>query len=85
MFFSFDKKTGAIKWAFATDGYNTNHLRFFKADDTYRDDIGRILKSPAHFIAAEYAMGGIFSTPAIAGDVIVVTTSEGIVYGLKRK
>lgn len=83
--YAVDQKTGAIKWTFATDGYNTNHLRYFKADDTYRDDIAKILKSPAHFIAAEYSMGGIFSTPAIAGDIMVVTTSEGIVYGLKRK
>jgi eukaryotic-like serine/threonine-protein kinase len=83
--YAVDKKTGSIKWSFATDGYNANHLKYFKPDDTYRDDIGSILKSPAHFIAAEYAMGGIFSTPAISGDVMVVTTAEGIVYGLRRK
>jgi len=80
-----DRKTGAIKWSFATDGYNAHHLKYFKPDDTYRDDIGSVLKSPAHFIAAEYRMGGIFSTPAISGDMMVVTSSEGIVYGLKRK
>jgi outer membrane protein assembly factor BamB len=78
-----DRKTGEIKWSFATDGYIANHLKYFKADDSYRDDIGTVLKSPAHFIAAEYNMGGIFSTPAIGGDMIVLTTSEGIVYGLK--
>lgn len=83
--YAVDRKSGAIKWSFATDGYTANHLKYFKPDDTYRDDIGKILKSPATFIAAEYSMGGIFSTPAISGDVMVVTTSEGVVYGLRRK
>jgi outer membrane protein assembly factor BamB len=83
--YAVDRKAGTIKWAFATDGYNENHLKYFKADDSYREDIGSILKSPSQFVGAEFRMGGIFSTPAISGDMMVVTTAEGTVYGLRRK
>lgn len=82
--FAIDQKTGQLRWSFATDGFNTHHLQYFKPDDTFRDDIGTILKSPPQWISAEYKMGGIFSTPAISGDWMVVTTTEGTVYGLKR-
>ena len=82
--FGVDKKTGTIKWAFATDGYTSNHLKYFKADDTYRDDIGTILRSPIEWIGAEYRMGGIFSTPAISGTSIVFSSTEGVVYCLRR-
>jgi eukaryotic-like serine/threonine-protein kinase len=82
--FGIDKKTGAIRWAFDTDGYTTNHLKYFKSDDTFRDDIGAILRSPIEWIGAEYKMGGIFSTPAISGNTIVISSTEGVVYCLRR-
>lgn len=78
-----DAKTGAIKWTFNTDGFTANHDKYFKADDNFRDDIGSILRSPIEWVGAEYRMGGIWSTPVIAGDRIVITTAEGIVYCLK--
>lgn len=82
--FGVDKKSGSIKWEFATDGYTTNHLKYFKSDDSYRDDIGSILRSPVEWIGAEYRMGGIFSTPAISGNSIVFSSTEGVVYCLRR-
>ena len=82
--YAVDRKSGTTRWVFSTDGYNTNHLKYFKPDDTFRDDIGTILKSPAQFVAAEYNVGGIFSTPAISKDMMVITTTEGLVYGLQR-
>ncbi|HZY78985.1 MAG TPA: PQQ-binding-like beta-propeller repeat protein [Cyclobacteriaceae bacterium] len=78
-----DAKTGAIKWAFNTDGFTANHDKYFKADDNYREDIGRILKSPVEWVGAEYKMGGIWSTPVLYGDRMIVTSSEGTVYCLK--
>jgi len=82
--YALDRKTGNIKWVFTTDGYKANHLRYYKPDDSYRDDIYSIFKSSVDLIKAEYSMGGIFSTPAIAGDMMILTTTEGIVYGLKK-
>lgn len=82
--YALDRKTGSIQWAFTTDGYNANHLKYYKTDDTYRDDIYKIFKSSQDLIKAEYSMGGIFSTPAIDDDMMIITTTEGIVYGLKK-
>lgn len=82
--YGLDRQSGAVQWAFATDGYGANHLRYYKPDDTFRDDIGLILKSPLMWLEAEAQMGGIFSTPAVSGDWMVVSTMEGLVYGLKR-
>lgn len=83
--YAIERKTGTIKWAFATDGYKSNHLNYFKPDDSYRDDIGSIIKAAAEMIQAEYNMGGIFSTPAFSNDMMIVTTTEGTVYGLKKQ
>ena len=82
--FGIDKKNGTVRWSFATDGYTSNHLEYFKADETFRDDIGSILRSPIEWIGAEYRMGGIFSTPAVSGNMMVVSSTEGVVYCLRR-
>ena len=79
-----DAASGKIVWAFATKSHSLNHDRYFKADDSYRDDIGEILTSPPVWIQAEYSMGGIFSTPAISGNMMIVTSAEGTIYGLTR-
>lgn len=78
-----DPKTGTMQWTFDTDGFKAGHDKYFKKDDSFRDDIGSILKSPLEWIAAEYKMGGIWSTPLVVGDRIIVTTGEGTVYCLK--
>jgi eukaryotic-like serine/threonine-protein kinase len=78
-----DAKTGAVRWTFNTDGFNSNHDKYFNKEDNFRPDIGTILKSPIEWIAAEYKMGGIWSTPVIVGDRMIVTTAEGVVYCLK--
>jgi outer membrane protein assembly factor BamB len=81
--FGIDLQTGAILWTFATDGYQQNHLKYFKPDDSFRDDIFSFVKSDEAFIDVENELGAIFSTPAIAGDYIVITSTEGSVYCLK--
>ncbi len=80
-----DRKSGEIRWSFAPEGHAKHHDKYFKKDDSFRDDIGSILKSPLQWIQAEYSMGGIFSTPAIAGDLIIVTSTDGFAYGLSRQ
>lgn len=82
--YALDRRTGNVKWTFTTDGYKANHLKYYKPDDSYRDDIYTIFKSSLDLIKAEYSMGGIFSAPAITDDMMIITTTEGIVYGLKR-
>jgi outer membrane protein assembly factor BamB len=82
--YALDRNTGKITWTFATEGYRSHHLTYFDDKDTFRQDIGSILRSPYSWINAEHRMGGIFSTPAVSKDLIVLTTTDGRVYALKR-
>ena len=82
--FGFEQKTGAMKWKFVTDGYTTNHLKYFKEDDTYRDDIGTILGANDAVVTMYNDLGGIFSTPAVTNNAIVLTSADGNIYCLNR-
>src|SRR5688572_11531824 len=77
-------KSGSVKWVYNTPGYQRHHLNFFKADDTFRDDIMNIIKSPADFIGMEYKLGAIFSSPAIAKDLMIISSTDGTIYCLKK-
>ncbi len=79
-----DVKTGDDVWSFETDAYQNNRSKYFKSDDSYRDDIYSIILSNEQFLDVENELGGIFSTPAISWNYIVVTCSNGTVYCLKR-
>lgn len=83
-FHAIDITTGEIKWTFNTDGYNTNHLKYFTPDDEYRDDILSILKTNEEFVTAGYECGAIFSTPAITNDEIIFSSADGTIYCLGR-
>ncbi|HZI25875.1 MAG TPA: PQQ-binding-like beta-propeller repeat protein, partial [Chryseolinea sp.] len=83
--FAIDLKDGAVKWVYTTASYRENHLKYFKEDDSFRDDITNFIKTPADFIAMEYALGGIFSSPAIRNDQMVISSTDGMVYCLKMK
>jgi eukaryotic-like serine/threonine-protein kinase len=77
-----DLKTGEKIWTFETDGYKNNHLKYFKDDDSYRDDIHSIIRSNKQFLDVEMELGGIFSSPALAKGYLVFTSTEGAVYCL---
>lgn len=82
--YGIDLKGGEIKWVFSTDGYQTHHLKYFKADDSFRDDIMNIIKTPSDFIGMEYKLGAIFSSPAFFNDRMLISSTEGILYCLKQ-
>lgn len=79
-----DINTGEDKWVFATDGYKLNRSKYFKADDTYRDDIYSIITTNEQFLDAQVELGGIFSTPVIENGNILFTSTEGALYCLKK-
>jgi outer membrane protein assembly factor BamB len=83
--FALDTKSGAIQWSFATDGYRANHLNYFKPDDSFRDDIFDIVTSNEGFIAVEYEVGAFFSSPAETDSLLVISSSDGTLYCLRRK
>lgn len=70
-----DRKTGSKIWTFATETYKNSAGKYFKADDSYRDDIYSIIKSNEQFLEVEEELGGIFTTPWISNDKIVFTST----------
>ncbi len=78
-------KDGNKIWSFETDSFLNSRLKYFKDDDSYRDDIYSIITSDEQFLAVECELGGIFSTPVITGDLIVFTSTNGKIYCLKRE
>ena len=83
--FCIDLKTGNIEWIFVTERYSQNKSKYFNADDSFRDDIGKLIKSPIDFIQMEYNVGAFFSTPSIAGNSLIISSSDGNVYALKLR
>ena len=56
-------KTGVKVWSFETETYRAARAKYFKPDDSYRDDIYSIIKSNEQFLEVEVELGGIFSRP----------------------
>jgi len=77
-------KTGKKIWSFETDSYKKNHGKYFKKDDSYRDDIYSIIKSNEQFLEVQCELGGIFSTPIISNECIIFSSANGILYCLKK-
>jgi outer membrane protein assembly factor BamB len=76
-------RTGRTLWSFRTASYEKNRLKYFKEDDSYRDDIYSIITSNEQFLDVECELGGIFSTPVIAGGRLLLTSTNGTLYALR--
>lgn len=76
--------SGEKVWSFATDSYKRTRYKYFKEDDSYRDDIYSIIKSNEHFLEVECELGGIFTTPCIFNNNIIFSSTNGTVYCLGR-
>lgn len=79
-----NRDSGNKIWTFSTETYTKTANKYFKADDSYRDDIYSIIKSNEQFLEVEEELGGIFSSPWISNDNIVFTSTNGKIYCLKR-
>ena len=77
------KTTGETIWSFETETYQENRYKYFKPDDSYRDDIYSIIRSNEEFLDVECELGGIFSTPVISEGLILFTSTNGKLYCLK--
>ena len=78
--FAIDKNSGNIQWRFSTESYLKNRIKYFNEDDSYRSDIQSIIQKGDDFLTMYYDLGGIFSTPAISGNYLVLTSTNGKVY-----
>ena len=80
----FELGTGTVRWSFYVDGYRENHLKYFKPDDSYRDDIGTIIRSNEDILGLYYDVGAVFSTPALWNGRVIVTSTDGTIYCLAQ-
>ncbi|MBI5008739.1 MAG: PQQ-binding-like beta-propeller repeat protein [Bacteroidia bacterium] len=76
--------SGEKVWSYETESYNLNRNKYFKPDDTYRDDIYSIITSNEQFLEVECELGGVFSSPYIGNDIIIFTSTNGTIYCLTR-
>lgn len=83
-FHAIDLTDGSTRWTFETESYLQNRHRYFKEDDTYRDDIYSIILSNEHFLQVEEQLGGFFSGPAINDSLLVISSTNGLIYCLSR-
>jgi outer membrane protein assembly factor BamB len=73
-------------WIFQTDGSKENGAKYTKADGTtnYEAAFGRDPFYDGMVIGVEKLMtvGAVLSTPAVAGDVVYVGSTDGNLYAL---
>ncbi len=83
--YGIDLKTGEVIWTFQTDGSIVNHDLYLTPDDDWNDHVLTTFKTNEEFLSTLDKMGAVYSAPAIAGDLMVVSSSDGTVYCLKRQ
>ncbi|HEY0732784.1 MAG TPA: PQQ-binding-like beta-propeller repeat protein [Chitinophagaceae bacterium] len=83
--FAIDKTSGNIIWVFKTEAYLQHRKKYFNEDDNYRNDIQSIITKGDDFLTMYYDLGAIFSTPAISGNNLVITSTDGKVYCFRSK
>ena len=82
-FHGISKNTGKKVWSFETESFKNNRKKYFKPDGSYRDDIYSIIKSNEQFLDVECELGGIFTTPVIYGNYLLLTSTNGTLYCLE--
>ncbi len=78
-----DLRTGKIAWTVQTDSYSNNSQKWLKPDDKYRDDIGKLIKTPPGILNLYRDLGGIFGKPALSGNRIIFAGYDGWIYCFK--
>lgn len=84
---SLDRKTGALKWTFKTDGYTAQQPEYFKSEDNFvkNEFYARVFKEGVdHYIKVLEQLGAVYSTPVIGSDYILFTSADGGIYCLSR-
>lgn len=77
-----NRTDGVLKYSFSVDGYNANHLQYLKPDDTYRDDIGSLIKSGDDYITFCTKLGSVMAKPVVIGNKIIFSSMDGNIYCL---
>ena len=72
--------TGKVVWTIELDSYKANHLKWLKADDSYRDDMASLISTPHDMLKMYEQLGGIFGAPAMETFNMVVGCYDGTIY-----
>ncbi|MCX6279379.1 MAG: PQQ-binding-like beta-propeller repeat protein [Bacteroidetes bacterium] len=73
-------RTGKIKWTIELDSYKSNRLAWLKDDNSFRDDINKLIKTPLDLLKMYSQLGAIFGTPAVESNKLVVAGYDGWIY-----
>lgn len=80
-----DTRTGRIVSTFKTDGFTNNHARFFTHPDSIsKERFYSIVQDPEGYIRGLYALGAIFSDIIAWKDDVIVSSTDGNIYCLRR-
>lgn len=80
-----DRPSGAIRWSFHTDGYRTHQARFFPDEQhIVKDDFYGRVGTPEGYVKALHELGGVFSSPVLAGKLLLFGSADGGLYALER-
>ncbi|MFZ4520892.1 MAG: PQQ-binding-like beta-propeller repeat protein [Bacteroidales bacterium] len=75
-----DLTTGKIVWTIENESYKANHLKWLNADDTYRNDIGKLISTPLDMLKMYGQLGGIFGAPVLDTYNLVFAGYDGWIY-----
>lgn len=75
-----DLMKGETVWLLELDSFKENHLNWMKDDGGFREDITKLVRTPHDILRMYQDLGGVFSTPALSADKLVVAGYDGWVY-----
>jgi len=79
-----DQKSGKIHWIVNSEGYEKFRNDYFKSDDSFRDDIGKIVSTPEQYNTYMHKLGSIFCQPVVTDNSIIITTVAGEIICFKK-
>jgi outer membrane protein assembly factor BamB len=75
-----DLVSGKFLWTVDLEGFTKNQKIYLKEDGKYRDDIGDVVRTPNDLLKMYERLGGIFGSPVVYEDKLVVAGYDGWVY-----
>ncbi len=80
-----DLTNGTPIWYTDLDSYSANYSNWMKDGGAFRDDIGKIIRTPLDMIRMYEDLGGVFCTPSLVEDKLIVAGYDGWVYCLSTE
>lgn len=75
--YALDAQRGTILWQVDNELYKKNRSKYLKDDESYRDDIGLVIRKDEDVLTMYNELGAIFSTPLVWQDVLFTASTDG--------